>query len=59
MKIILNENGIYDSVSSVLDVLSEVKEVEISAENRSVQKLTQLTAEKENLFKIFQIKSEI
>ena len=59
MKIILNENGIHDSVSSVLDVLSEVKEVEISAENRSVQKLTRLTAEKENLFKIFQIKSEI
>ncbi|MBU4503038.1 MAG: IS1634 family transposase [Nanoarchaeota archaeon] len=59
MKIILNENGIHDSVSSVLDVLSEVKEVEISAENGSVQKLTRLTTEKENLFKIFQIKSEI
>ena len=40
MKIILNENGIYDSVSSVLDVLSEVKEVEISAENRSTKTYT-------------------
>ena len=49
MKIILNENGIYDSVSSVLDVLSEVKEVEISAENRSVQKLP-ATAEKKRIY---------
>jgi len=40
-------------------VLSEDEEVEISAENRSVQKLIRFTAEKENLFKIFQIKSEI
>lgn len=59
LKIILNQNNIYDSVADTLEKLNEVKEVEISAQKTRIRKTTKLDENMKNMFKIFETKSEI
>jgi transposase len=59
MNIILNQNKVYDSVSTVLDMLNEVKEVEVNINKKNIKKLTAHSTEVKNLMKILDITSEI
>ena len=59
MNMILNQNKVYDSVSTVLDMLNEVKEVEVNVNKKNIKKLTAHSTEVENLMKMLDITSEI
>ena len=59
MNIILNQNKIYDSVSSILDMLNEIKEVEVKVNKKRIGKLTSHSPDVKNLLEIMDISSEI
>lgn len=60
MNIILNQNKVYDSVSTVLNMLNEIKEVDIEVNNKRMKKLTVSTSQGvDDLMRILNISSEI
>lgn len=59
LKIIMNENEIYDSVSCIIDYLDEIKTIDIKIEDKIVRKNTKTPEEVKNLLRIMEINSEI
>lgn len=59
LRIIMNENKIYDSVSCIMDYLSEIKTIEMKIEDKVVRKNTNVPEEVKDLLKIMDINPEI
>jgi len=59
LKTIMNENEIYDSVSTIMGYLSEVKTIDMRIEDKIIRKNTRTPEEVEDLLEIMQINPEI
>ena len=59
LKVIMNENGIYDSVSYIMDYLEDIKTVDIKVDKKIIRKNTWVPEEVGDLFKILDIDPEI
>ena len=59
LKVIMNENEIYDSVAAVMDYLSELKTIDMRIEDKIVRKNTKAPEEVKDLLKIMEINPEI
>lgn len=59
LRIIMNEHAIYDSVSTVMDYLSEINTIDMKIEGKLVRKNTKVPEEVRNLLKIMEINPEI
>lgn len=59
LKVIMNENEVYDSVSVIMDYLSEIKTVDMRIEDKLVRKNTKVPEEVRDLLKILEINPEI
>lgn len=59
MKIIMNQNEIHDSVTAIMNYLSEIKTIDMKIEGKIVRKNTQAPEEVRNLLKIMEINPEI
>lgn len=59
LKILMNENKIYDSVSYIMDYLEEIKTVEMKIGEETVKKNTKSPEQVQDLLKILEINPEI
>lgn len=59
LKIIMNQNKIYDSVSCIMDYLEEIKTIEIKVEGQTIMKNTKAPKEIKELLEILHLNPEI
>lgn len=59
LKIIMNDNQIYDSVSHIMNYLNDIKTIDMKIENKITRKNTKPPEETKDLLKILEINPEI
>lgn len=59
LKIIMNDNQIYDSVSHIMNYLNDIKTIDMKIENKTIRKNTKPPEETKDLLKILNINPEI